>query len=54
MPMLTQADLQPLNQTFEERTPEEILRWASEVFGTRVAALSAMQNESVPLRWPVT
>ncbi|MBX3450675.1 MAG: phosphoadenylyl-sulfate reductase [Planctomycetaceae bacterium] len=43
MPMLTQADLQPLNQTFEERTPEEILRWASEVFGTRVAALSAMQ-----------
>jgi len=43
MPMLTQADLQPLNQTFEERTPEELLRWARDIFGERVAALSAMQ-----------
>ncbi len=43
MPKLTQADLAPLNQTFEERTPQELLRWAKQVFGDRLAALSAMQ-----------
>src|SRR6202035_5487438 len=32
-----------LNQTFEERTPQELIRWTCEVFGSRVAALSAMQ-----------
>jgi phosphoadenosine phosphosulfate reductase len=44
MPKLTQADLAPLNQTFEERTPQELLRWAKQVFGDRLAALSAMQQ----------
>lgn len=44
MPKLTQADLAPLNQTFEERTPHELLRWAKQVFGDRLAALSAMQK----------
>ena len=34
----------PLNKTFEERTPEELLRWAKETFGDRVAAISAMQQ----------
>ncbi len=43
MPKLTQADLASLNQTFEERTPQELLRWAKSVFGDRLAALSAMQ-----------
>jgi phosphoadenosine phosphosulfate reductase len=43
MPKLTQADLLPLNQTFEDRSPQELLRWARQVFGTRLAALSAMQ-----------
>ncbi|MBI1346223.1 phosphoadenylyl-sulfate reductase [bacterium] len=43
MPKLTQADLAPLNQTFDERTPQELLRWAKQVFGDRLAALSAMQ-----------
>jgi phosphoadenosine phosphosulfate reductase len=44
MARLTQADLHEMNQTFEERTPQELLRWTREVFGNRVAALSAMQK----------
>ena len=34
MARLTQADLHEMNQTFEERTPQELLRWTREVFGT--------------------
>lgn len=44
MPKLTQADLAPLNQTFAERSPAELFRWAKQVFGDRMAALSAMQR----------
>jgi phosphoadenosine phosphosulfate reductase len=44
MSRLSQARLMPLNKTFEERTPEELLRWAKETFGNRVAAISAMQE----------
>ncbi|GIX03018.1 MAG: phosphoadenosine phosphosulfate reductase [Planctomycetaceae bacterium] len=43
MARITQADLIPLNQAFEERSPTELLRWAYSVFGDRLAALSAMQ-----------
>jgi phosphoadenosine phosphosulfate reductase len=44
MARLTQADLHEMNITFEQRTPHELLRWTQEVFGDRVAALSAMQK----------
>jgi len=44
MPRLTQAELTNLNQNFEERTPQELIRWASVTFGDRVATLSAMQR----------
>ncbi|MGE3315622.1 MAG: phosphoadenylyl-sulfate reductase [Planctomycetaceae bacterium] len=44
MARLTQADLAELNTTFENRTPQELIQWALEVFGTRLAALSAMQR----------
>jgi phosphoadenosine phosphosulfate reductase len=44
MPRLSQARLMPLNKTFEERSPEDLLRWAKEMFGDRVAAISAMQQ----------
>lgn len=44
MPRLSQARLMPLNKTFEERSPEDLLRWAKEIFGDRVAAISAMQQ----------
>lgn len=44
MPRLSQARLMPLNKTFEDRSPEDLLRWAKETFGNRVAAISAMQQ----------
>lgn len=44
MATLRQSDLQDLNQTFEERTPQELIRWAKEVFGDRLAAVSSMQR----------
>ena len=36
MPSLSQADLIDLNRTFEERTPEELLQRAQEIFGDRL------------------
>jgi phosphoadenosine phosphosulfate reductase len=44
MARLSQAKLASLNKTFEERTPEELFRWARETFGDRLAAISAMQQ----------
>ncbi|MEX0587028.1 MAG: phosphoadenosine phosphosulfate reductase family protein, partial [Pirellulales bacterium] len=44
MPRLSQAKLLELNKTFDDRTPEELLRWCHETFGLRVAAISAMQK----------
>ena len=44
MARLTQADLADLNSTFEQRTPDELIRWAKSTFGDRVAAISAMQR----------
>jgi phosphoadenosine phosphosulfate reductase len=62
MPRLSQADLIDLNRTFEERTPGELLQWAQEMFGDRLAALSSMQRagsvichmlQSMPVKMPV-
>jgi phosphoadenosine phosphosulfate reductase len=44
MARLSQAQLHKLGKTFEERSPEELLRWAKATFGDRVAAISAMQQ----------
>ncbi|MCA9090519.1 MAG: phosphoadenylyl-sulfate reductase [Planctomycetaceae bacterium] len=44
MARLTQAQLHQLSHNFEERTPDELLRWAKETFGSRVTAISAMQE----------
>ena len=44
MPRLTQVDLVELNRTFDDRTPQELLQWAFEMFGPRVAAMSSMQE----------
>jgi len=49
MAHLTQADLQALNETFESRTPVELLQWAATVFGRRVALMSAMQKAGTAL-----
>ena len=44
MASLNQAQLNRLSKSFEERTPQELLRWAHETFGDRLAAISAMQQ----------
>ncbi|MAG93044.1 MAG: phosphoadenylyl-sulfate reductase [Planctomycetaceae bacterium] len=44
MARLSQVDLADINHKFEERTPQELIRWAKEMFGERVAAISAMQR----------
>lgn len=44
MARLTQADLVALNRAFDDRTPQELLLWAREIFADRVAALSSMQE----------
>jgi phosphoadenosine phosphosulfate reductase len=44
MARLTQAKLVPLNKAFEERSPEDLLRWSREIFGDRLTAISAMQR----------
>lgn len=44
MARFAQSDLFELNKAFEDRTPDELLQWAAAVFGSRVAALSAMQK----------
>lgn len=44
MPRFSQADLKNLNRNFEERTPDELIQWAAEIFGDRLAGISAMQE----------
>lgn len=44
MSHLTQTDLAALNATMESRSPLELLKWASIIFGPRLAILSAMQR----------
>ncbi|RPI85063.1 MAG: phosphoadenylyl-sulfate reductase [Planctomycetaceae bacterium] len=44
MAELKQSDLAALNASLEERTPQEILKWAVAVFEERLAILSAMQK----------
>ncbi len=62
MPRLSQADLVELNRNFEERTPQELLCWAKEIFEDRVAAMTSMQESgnaichmlyAVPVPMPV-
>jgi len=44
MARFTQSDLNELNQSFEQDSPVDLLRWTKEIFGDRAAALSAMQR----------
>jgi phosphoadenosine phosphosulfate reductase len=44
MARLTQADIKDLNETLEDRSPQELLKWASAMFGSRAGILSAMQK----------
>lgn len=49
MARLTQADLSELNQNLESKTPEELLDWAVETFGSRAGLMSAMQMSGTVL-----
>lgn len=62
MARLSQADLISLNRTFDDRSPQELLLWARDIFGDRVAAMSSMQEagnvichmlHTVPVEMPV-
>jgi len=62
MARLSQADLAELNRTFDDRSPQELLLWARDIFGDRIAALTSMQEagnvvchmlHSVPVPMPV-
>jgi len=44
MARLSQADLASLNKTFDDRSPQELLSWAREIFGERLAAMTSMQE----------
>ncbi len=44
MPKLTQGELTQLGTSFETQSPDQLLRWAYDAFGSRVAVLSAMQK----------
>jgi phosphoadenosine phosphosulfate reductase len=62
MARLSQADLVALNKTFDDRSPQELLAWAIETFGSRLAAMTSMQESGnvichmisrMPRRMPV-
>jgi len=42
-------DIEAHNQIFENATPQEILKWAWEIFGPDIAATSSFQSQSLPL-----
>lgn len=44
MARLTQVQLNKIAKNFEESSPDDLIRWAHEIFGDRVAAISAMQQ----------
>jgi phosphoadenosine phosphosulfate reductase len=46
---LTPQEITALYQTFERKTPQEIITWAVETFCPEIAASSSFQTQSVPL-----
>lgn len=44
MAVLTQNDLKDLNETLDDHSPQELMKWAAGMFGSRVGILSAMQR----------
>ena len=44
MARLTQAELADLNRQFDDSDPRDLIRWAKQTFGDRLAALSSMQK----------
>ena len=44
MARISQADLADLNTSFEQTSPQDLIRWAQKTFGSRIAALTSMQR----------
>lgn len=47
--MLSEQEIAALNQEFERKTPQEIIRWAADTFSPLVALSSSFQTQSMPL-----
>jgi phosphoadenosine phosphosulfate reductase len=47
--VLSRTEVDKLSQEFETKTPQEILRWAVEMFWPQVALSSSFQTQSLPL-----
>ncbi len=52
--MLSAQEIERLSEEFEAKTPQEIIRWAVDVFGDDVAMSSSFQTQSMPLLHMVT
>lgn len=44
MALLTQGDLASINERMESWSPDQLIKWAADLFGPRLAILSAMQR----------
>ena len=47
--MFSAAEIEQLSEDFESGTPQEIIRWAVDMFWPQVALSSSFQTQSVPL-----
>ncbi len=47
--MLSAQEIERLSQEFETKTPQEIIRWAVDMFWPQIALSSSFQTQSVPL-----
>jgi phosphoadenosine phosphosulfate reductase len=47
--MLTPLQIEQLSQEFETQTPQEIIRWAVDMFWPQIALSSSFQTQSMPL-----
>jgi phosphoadenosine phosphosulfate reductase len=52
--MFSQQDIAALSQAFETRTPQEIIRWATDTFAPEIALSTSFQTQSMPLLHMVT
>jgi phosphoadenosine phosphosulfate reductase len=47
--MLSTNEVETLSEEFETKTPQEIIRWAVEMYSPRIAMSSSFQTQSMPL-----
>jgi phosphoadenosine phosphosulfate reductase len=47
--MFLTGDIERLSKEFETKTPQEILKWAIDMFWPQIALSSSFQTQSLPL-----